>query len=227
MPESFPSARKESIRNFVAKTLLACFRLTLVLLRRLGVRRSRSFHSLLEFLAAHPAVQVQRVGKSSIELDELLEAAGRGVSGYVREDLRKCFVSCIFPYKIPVSADPETVMINVHPGLLPENRGPNPYFWALAKGHEQAGLTAHLLTADFDKGAVLARSSFHIPHGCSEHELEKLTTQHLDDVLEELFADLETAVASAAPQDGGSYYKEPDIEMRSKYDLPTIFARRE
>ena len=53
--------------------------------------------------------------------------------------------------------------IGVHPSLLPRHRGPNPYFWSIDAGDQQAGVTAHRLSAEYDTGRILASRS--IPVG--------------------------------------------------------------
>jgi methionyl-tRNA formyltransferase len=45
--------------------------------------------------------------------------------------------------------------IGVHPSLLPRHRGPNPYFWTIDSGDEQAGVTLHTLESEYDTGAIL------------------------------------------------------------------------
>ncbi|RMH56672.1 MAG: hypothetical protein D6679_09015 [Candidatus Hydrogenedentota bacterium] len=46
---------------------------------------------------------------------------------------------------------------NVHPSLLPRYRGHNPYFWVLARGEQETGVTIHHLTEEFDAGPILLR----------------------------------------------------------------------
>jgi folate-dependent phosphoribosylglycinamide formyltransferase PurN len=46
-------------------------------------------------------------------------------------------------------------VINVHGSLLPRNRGLFPYFWTLADGEGETGVTVHWVDADFDTGDVL------------------------------------------------------------------------
>ncbi|MEO8904692.1 MAG: formyltransferase family protein [Polyangiaceae bacterium] len=53
--------------------------------------------------------------------------------------------------------------IGVHPSLLPRHRGPNPYFWSIDSGDEQAGVTLHTLAPEYDTGAILLQRS--IPVG--------------------------------------------------------------
>ena len=46
--------------------------------------------------------------------------------------------------------------VGVHPSLLPRHRGPNPYFWTIDVGDTVTGVTVHRLTAEYDRGDVLA-----------------------------------------------------------------------
>ncbi|HEX3854786.1 MAG TPA: formyltransferase family protein [Polyangiaceae bacterium] len=53
--------------------------------------------------------------------------------------------------------------IGVHPSLLPRHRGPNPYFWSIDSGDEEAGVTLHTLEPEYDTGAILLQRA--IPVG--------------------------------------------------------------
>ncbi len=53
-------------------------------------------------------------------------------------------------------------VINVHPALLPRNRGLFPYFWALANGDTETGVTVHWVDTRFDTGEILAQRAFPI-----------------------------------------------------------------
>ena len=46
-------------------------------------------------------------------------------------------------------------VINVHGALLPKNRGLFPYFWALANGDAETGVTVHWVDPKFDAGDIL------------------------------------------------------------------------
>lgn len=52
--------------------------------------------------------------------------------------------------------------INVHGSLLPKYRGRVTAFWPLYYGDEQSGITAHLMTEEFDAGPILSQRSFDI-----------------------------------------------------------------
>lgn len=69
-----------------------------------------------------------------------------------------------FPYKIPPSSlrIPEIGFYNVHPGPLPQYRGPDPVFWVL-KNQEKAGaITLHKMEEDYDTGAIVLCESLSI-----------------------------------------------------------------
>jgi methionyl-tRNA formyltransferase len=48
--------------------------------------------------------------------------------------------------------------VNVHGGLLPEQRGANPFGWAFRRGDPAIGFTAHRMDEQIDTGPVLARA---------------------------------------------------------------------
>jgi methionyl-tRNA formyltransferase len=52
--------------------------------------------------------------------------------------------------------------INLHPSLLPRNRGPNPFFWAIHNGDRMTGVTAHALTEGLDDGAICGQAKLPI-----------------------------------------------------------------
>jgi folate-dependent phosphoribosylglycinamide formyltransferase PurN len=55
-------------------------------------------------------------------------------------------------------AIPRQGVINVHPALLPRNRGLFPYFWALANGDTETGVTVHWVEPKFDTGPILVQT---------------------------------------------------------------------
>jgi folate-dependent phosphoribosylglycinamide formyltransferase PurN len=57
--------------------------------------------------------------------------------------------------------------LNVHPGLLPNHRGPVPTMHALAENQPNFGVTVHRLAAQIDTGYILAQESVALPPGTS------------------------------------------------------------
>ncbi len=82
-------------------------------------------------------------------------------------------VAC-FSLLIPSSALalPRLGCLNVHPGLLPANRGPVPLFWTFREWDEYAGVTIHLMEEKMDSGAILEQEKFAVPQGIRYEQLE-------------------------------------------------------
>lgn len=50
---------------------------------------------------------------------------------------------------------PDYGTINLHPSLLPDYRGANPYFWVLRNQEESTGVTLHYMDGGFDTGPII------------------------------------------------------------------------
>lgn len=57
---------------------------------------------------------------------------------------------------------PRLGAVNFHPSLLPRCRGAHPHYWAIAKGEDRSGVSAHFMTTELDKGGILAQVEFPI-----------------------------------------------------------------
>ena len=68
-------------------------------------------------------------------------------------------LSWFWPARIPeaVLALAPRGAFGTHPSLLPRWRGPDPYFWAIASGDTETGVTLHRLGPDYDTGAIVAQ----------------------------------------------------------------------
>lgn len=68
-------------------------------------------------------------------------------------------VVCSFNYKVPkIMLDSlKDGFINVHPSLLPNYRGPNPYSAVILNGEKETGVTLHLMDEKFDTGDIVAQ----------------------------------------------------------------------
>lgn len=73
----------------------------------------------------------------------------------LRPDL---FVVCGFPHLFGprLLGLPRRGGLNLHPGHLPEERGPAPLFWALKSGRTDIGWTVHVLDRGEDTGDIVA-----------------------------------------------------------------------
>jgi methionyl-tRNA formyltransferase len=91
------------------------------------------------------------LSKPDVETDALLRR--------VREARPDLVVSWFWTTRIPprVLASAPHGGIGVHPSLLPRHRGPDPYYWAIATGDVESGVTAHALDDAYDTGPILAQ----------------------------------------------------------------------
>ncbi len=82
-------------------------------------------------------------------------------------------VAC-FSQRIPraILEMPRLGCLNVHPSLLPVNRGPVPLFWTFRQGCKQTGVTIHLMDEGIDGGDILAQEMIEISNGISYTQLE-------------------------------------------------------
>lgn len=120
---------------------------------------------------------------------------------------------------------------NLHPSLLPRLRGPDPYFWAIARGEEETGVSAHVLTEAYDEGPILAQRRLPIPSNIDAWKLARL----LDRPSLELMMEVATRHARGeelvqTPQDPALATRADestaeDCELRWTWPVTTIVRR--
>lgn len=62
-----------------------------------------------------------------------------------------------FPFKIPEPclSIPEAGFYNLHPGPLPQYRGPDPVFWVIKNQESNAAMTLHKMEKEYDTGPIV------------------------------------------------------------------------
>jgi methionyl-tRNA formyltransferase len=90
-----------------------------------------------------------------IELDK--ESFAERIREAIEENGVNLGLVMTFPYKIPSSVYnlPSKGFYNIHPGPLPQYRGPNPVFQQLKNKEKHAGVTVHRLEEGFDTGPLV------------------------------------------------------------------------
>jgi methionyl-tRNA formyltransferase len=106
--------------------------------------------------------------------------------------------------------------INLHPSILPRNRGPNPFFWSIRNGDSETGVTAHQLTEELDAGDVCMQRRVQI---CPD-ETQSTLRRKLGQLAAETAVEIVRAYASGSlrfhpqcEQDATSY---PRVEDRQR-----------
>ncbi len=124
-------------------------------------------------------------------------------------------VSC-FSRHIPriIRELPRLGCLNVHPSLLPANRGPVPLFWTFREGQQQTGVTIHLLSEKMDSGDIIAQEMLAVPEGISYAALETQCAQLGASLLVQSVWKLYQGTAQPIPQDEAqsSYHSFPTSE---------------
>jgi methionyl-tRNA formyltransferase len=122
----------------------------------------------------HTSVQ-QLAWESSVPLWQVSRLADPAVRDLFQSYQPDVICTACFPQRLPaeVLALPPLGALNVHPSLLPANRGPEPLFWTFRLGHERTGVTIHLMNERLDSGDILAQEALDVPEGISYQELEE------------------------------------------------------
>ena len=121
-------------------------------------------------------------------------------------------VAC-FPWRLSAAVlqIPRLGNLNVHPSLLPDNRGPDPLFWTFRRGDSVTGVTVHLMDKQFDSGPVLRQETVAVPDGITERTLEERLAARGAEQLAQALAELDSGTDERVAQDSAraTYYSLP------------------
>jgi methionyl-tRNA formyltransferase len=120
--------------------------------------------------------------------------------------------------------------VNLHPSLLPQYRGPNPFFWVIFNGEAKTGLTAHGVTAEIDAGPIHWQREISIGENETQGTLRQRTAKLAADAAVDVIKAVRSGNLTCHPKDSGtaSAYPRPSEQDRIvglELDLETI-ARR-
>ena len=96
---------------------------------------------------------------------------------------------------------PRLGCLNVHPSLLPVNRGPDPLFWTFHAGATSTGVTIHLMDERLDTGPIVLQQRVSIAEGIGEAALESQLAGLGGELLTRAVAGLATGALQPRPQD--------------------------
>jgi methionyl-tRNA formyltransferase len=146
------------------------------------------------------------------------------LAGYAPDAL--C-VAC-FARKLPASllSLPRLGALNVHPSLLPDNRGPDPLFWTFWRGDEATGVTIHLMDERLDTGPILTQQGEPIPDGMTEAALEARLARLGGELLDRSLDALADGSAHPQPQDERQATSFPWPSAEDYVVTPNWSARR-
>jgi methionyl-tRNA formyltransferase len=101
--------------------------------------------------------------------------------------------------------------LNIHPALLPRNRGLWPYFWVIANGEKETGVTIHWVDEKFDTGDLLLQEKITIEPGDTLTSLQYRSALVGTDMLVKAVNLVAEGAPPRIPQDNGptSYHSYP------------------
>ena len=107
---------------------------------------------------------------------------------------------------------PSCGVINIHPGLLPDNRGPVPNVWAIINGRDQVGATVHYVDGEtLDTGPILKSAAVARDPRESVLTLDCQLLRLGARLAAEVITEIENGSARETPQDpnAGRYFSFP------------------
>lgn len=113
-------------------------------------------------------------------------------------------------------------VVNLHPALLPFNRGANPNVWSIVEG-TPSGTTLHYIDAGVDTGDIIDQ----LPVPCEPWDTGKTLYEKLEaaslELLERMWPRLASGTAPRSPQPKGgpgvSVHRTKDVERIDRLDL--------
>ena len=111
---------------------------------------------------------------------------------------------------------PRLGAINIHAGLLPQNRGPTPIFWALFDGVKETGVAIHAVEKGVDSGNILATETVSLDPRDTEKTLTEKLGALAATMLPGVIGAIESGYTAGTPQDGTAarYYRKPTPRQR-------------
>lgn len=178
------------------------------------------------FLRHHPVASRRRKSQSSAA-SSLVRAAHRlGIDASRTDDAHRlesdlsrlnpaAFVVLGFPHLFSrrLLAVPKKGGLNVHPGRLPEQRGPAPIFWALKRG-EPLACTIHVLSEKEDAGAVVETSEISFDSGESYEAILRRMAETAKGPLVRALRDLVRSDLICSPQSEARAHRDPKPRFR-------------
>lgn len=123
---------------------------------------------------------------------------------------------------------PRHGFLNMHPSLLPYNRGKHYNFWALV---EQCpfGVTIHRADRRIDAGDIVAQRTIAYDWTDTGETLYYKAQSTIFALFKEIYADLRTGEFDMVPQDisAGSFHHACELEQASLIELDTAYRARD
>jgi methionyl-tRNA formyltransferase len=127
---------------------------------------------------------------------------------HLRELEINLLISAAYGHRIPISTSIDLKVLNLHPTLLPQGKGPWPLPHIILRQDNKSGISLHKVSAEWDSGEIVAQHAFDV---APDETLESLTFKSrlaAQELMKEVARDFDQLWKSARPQaNDGTYWK--------------------
>jgi methionyl-tRNA formyltransferase len=118
--------------------------------------------------------------------------------------------------------------INIHPGLLPYNRGAHPNVWSLVD-RTPAGVTVHYIDEGVDTGDIIAQSQVAVDLIDTGESLYRKLEENALDLFKETWPLIRSGRAPRIAQNGaqGTFHNTTDLQRIDEVDLDRSYPARQ
>ncbi|MBP3924297.1 hypothetical protein J6E39_03550 [bacterium] len=111
-------------------------------------------------------------------------------------------------FKKEIIDTPRLATINIHPSLLPEYRGPNPYLETILHGEKESGVTFHLMDENYDSGKILLQSRVPIQEYDTGEDLRNKIIYNIHKLIPQFVSDVSNGLLIPVAQNerAATYY---------------------
>lgn len=130
-------------------------------------------------------------------------------------------VSCGYRHIVPqqILALPTEGCLNLHPSLLPFNRGANPNVWSIVEG-TPAGVTLHYMREGVDTGEIVAQQQVEQTFADTGKTLYERLEDSQVTLFQQVWPDIESGTVSGEKQaaDAGTFHRTAEFEELCRLD---------
>ncbi len=134
-------------------------------------------------------------------------------------------VVAYYPRILPPEEFEPQPTINLHPGLLPYNRGMYPHIWPLVDG-SPAGVTIHYINAGIDTGDIIEQERIKVTPTMTAGELETITQEKIFKLFKKVWPKIKRGIKGKKQRGGGSFHLAKEITTIQEFDRDTIMRLR-
>ena len=117
--------------------------------------------------------------------------------------------------------------INIHPALLPYNRGAHPNIWSIVD-NTPAGATVHYINEGVDTGDIIARQQVSVEPTDTGESLYRRLEKSCVDLFKQAWTSIRNGTAPRYPQSsGGTFHRMRDVAEIDEIDLNRTYVARD